>query len=117
MGSFPRGMSTSEDVLFRDAESIEPTEEFREQQEFMNIYPHVPPPRFIACAEDIWQAKKLEVQEEVDEVIDYKELRRIAREKFKADVMAFMDHCEPHAGQRHLLRAAQGGTGAGSVLA
>ena len=63
-------MSTSEDVLFRDAEEIEPAEEFINERAFMNIYPHVPPPRFIACAEDIWQAKKLEVQEVVDEVID-----------------------------------------------
>eukprot|EP00966_Prymnesium_polylepis_P260350 6014052-Prymnesium_polylepis.2 len=87
----------SEDVLFRDAEDIQPATEYYEEKDFKNIYPHVAPPRYIACAEDIWLAKQLEVQEEKEEVNETVNLRARAIAAFRKRALELLDHGAPRS--------------------
>ena len=86
-----------EPVLFRDAEEIQPAQEHYDNSNGQNPYPHVQPPRFIACgssADDIWLAKPLEAQEETAEIDDRLNLRRRAEAAFRKKALEFLDHSE-----------------------
>ncbi|KAL1499281.1 hypothetical protein AB1Y20_011491 [Prymnesium parvum] len=82
----------SEDVLFRDAEVIQPPDELYADSKNRNIYGHVAAPRFIACAEDIWLAKQLEVVEEKEDNSDALNLRARADAAFRKKALDVLDH-------------------------
>jgi len=86
----------SEDVLFRDAETIRPPEEHFEvdsnRQGAPNVYKNVPPSKFIACAEDIWLAKKLEPVVENDLGPAKQNVRQRADAIFRRKALEVLDH-------------------------
>ena len=82
----------SEDVLFRDAESVQPPDQYYEDSSKENIYTHVLPSKFIACIEDIWLAKKLEPGHVQDDLQTKQNFRQKADALFKKKALEVLDH-------------------------
>ena len=82
----------AEPVLFRDGQDIQPPADMYEKKLEENIYTTLAPPKFIACAEDIWLPTEEDASQDNKVEVKTKSAAELRSERMKKTVSDMLEH-------------------------